>query len=76
MKLLIEQDENTPGVSVTTDEEDMRVADAIFMVRLAEIDHVKVVRFHTRVPVVEPDRQIEAPTADSEEPVTVTLPPL
>ncbi len=26
------------------------------MVRLAEIDHVKVVRFHTRVPVVEPDR--------------------
>lgn len=37
MKLLIEQDENTPGVSVTTDEEDMRVADAIFMVRLAEM---------------------------------------
>ncbi|MFQ6240148.1 lysine-2,3-aminomutase-like protein [Sinorhizobium meliloti] len=26
------------------------------MVRLAEIEHVKVVRFHTRVPVVEPER--------------------
>ncbi|MGO4386030.1 lysine-2,3-aminomutase-like protein [Microvirga sp. 2YAF29] len=26
------------------------------MQRLAEIDHVKIVRFHTRVPVVEPDR--------------------
>jgi lysine 2,3-aminomutase len=26
------------------------------MERLAKIDHVKIVRFHTRVPVVEPDR--------------------
>ncbi|RYE52209.1 MAG: lysine-2,3-aminomutase-like protein, partial [Hyphomicrobiales bacterium] len=26
------------------------------MVRLAKIDHVKIVRFHTRVPVVEPER--------------------
>ena len=26
------------------------------MRRLADIDHVKIVRFHTRVPVVEPDR--------------------
>lgn len=26
------------------------------MERLADIDHVKIVRFHTRVPVVEPDR--------------------
>ncbi|RDI59895.1 lysine-2,3-aminomutase-like protein [Microvirga subterranea] len=30
------------------------------MERLAAIDHVKIVRFHTRVPVVEPDRIDEA----------------
>lgn len=30
------------------------------MERLAKIEHVKVVRFHTRVPVVEPDR-VDAP---------------
>jgi lysine 2,3-aminomutase len=30
------------------------------MRRLADIDHVKVVRFHTRVPVVEPDHVDEA----------------
>ncbi len=30
------------------------------MERLAAIDHVKIVRFHTRVPVVEPDRVDEA----------------
>lgn len=29
---------------------------AALMARLAEIEHVKIVRFHTRVPVVEPER--------------------
>ncbi|WP_328768430.1 lysine-2,3-aminomutase-like protein [Devosia sediminis] len=33
------------------------------MERLAEIDHVKIVRFHTRVPVVEPERIDDAMVA-------------
>lgn len=37
MKLMIEPDENSNGVNVTTDEEEMSVETAIFMLELAKL---------------------------------------